>query len=67
MNFTRYYFEIYYDSLKCYEDMAYDIDLKNAVESYFYSENNNFDDEEHINGPFIEINRLYSDFDSDSD
>ena len=51
MNFTHYYFEIYYDSLKCYEYMAYDIDLENTVESYFYSENNNFDDEEHINGP----------------
>ena len=35
MNFTNYYFERYYDSLKCYEviaiDMAYDFYLKNVA------------------------------------
>ena len=60
MNFTNYYFERYYDSLKCYEEMAYDLYLENAAEDYW---NNNYYEEVNIN-ELISIND--SDF-SDSD
>ena len=63
MNFYNYYFERYYDSLKCYEEMTHEYYLENAAENYLLGEYNN-NEEEYINGPFIEIND--SDF-SDSD
>ena len=63
MNFYNYYFERYYDSLKCYEEMAYEYYLENAAENYLLGEYNNYD-EEYINGSFISIDD--SDF-SDSD
>ena len=61
MNFTNYYFERYRDNLICYEEMQHEMYLENAVEQFLCGCNN---DEEYINGQYIEIDD--SDF-SDSD
>ena len=61
MNFYNYYFERYYDNLTCYEEMEHEIYLENAVEQFLCGCT---DDEEYINGQYIEIDD--SDF-SDSD